>query len=286
MLQLLICLIILSSIQAIAQNNPAPLRIMTYNIRLDTPADKEDQWPHRKERVASLIRYHNPDLLGIQEALPHQVKYLEQVLPQYGWYGVGRDDGKDKGEYSAVFFNKDKYQLLDKGTFWLSPQPDKPSKGWDAAIIRICSWIKLKNKVTGDTLFHFNTHFDHIGEKARENSASLLSSKIIKIAGNAPVVLTGDFNTTEDTQAYANLISSGILLNTEKISKSGHYGPDGTFSTFSVQNELGKKIDFIFVSNHFSVLQHATLTDAQNGRYPSDHLPVVAVVEPVLSATK
>ncbi|WP_224996092.1 endonuclease/exonuclease/phosphatase family protein [Cesiribacter sp. SM1] len=281
-LVLLAFFVIFCSTYATAQQAAAPLRVMSYNIRLDTPADKEDQWPHRKERVTGLIRYHQPDLLGVQEALPQQVKQLAEALPQYAWYGVGRDDGKESGEFSAVFYNKDKFQVQDSGTFWLSPQPNQPSKGWDAAIVRICSWVKLKHKQTGGVFYHYNTHFDHVGVKARENSATLLTNKIREIAGNSPFILTGDFNTTQDSQAYANLIKSGELLDTETISESGHYGPSGTFSTFDVQNELGKKIDYIFVSKHFSVLQHATLTDAQNGKYPSDHLPVIAVVTPEL----
>ncbi len=279
-LVLLVFIVCCCSTQVAGQQAPAPLRVMSYNIRLDTPADKEDQWPHRKDRVVALIRYHQPDLLGVQEALPHQVKELEQALPQYGWYGVGRDDGKESGEFSAIYYDKDKFQVQDSGTFWLSPQPDKPTKGWDAAIIRICSWVKLKNKKTGGVLYHFNTHFDHIGEKARENSATLIAAKISEIAGTNPFVLTGDLNTTDDSKAYANLTSSGALLDTETLSASGHYGPSGTFSTFDVQSELGKKIDYILVSKHFSVLQHATLTDAQNGKYPSDHLPVIAVIAP------
>ncbi|AHM59627.1 Endonuclease/exonuclease/phosphatase [Flammeovirgaceae bacterium 311] len=258
---------------------------MTYNIRYDTPADKEDSWTHRKERVESLIRYHQPDLLGVQEALQHQLSYLAQNLPHYAWYGVGRDDGKEQGEFSAVFYNKNKFSAEDQGTFWLSPQPDKPSKGWDAAIVRICSWVKLKNKATGTVLYFFNTHFDHMGVKARENSALLIAAKIKEIAGTEPFVLTGDFNTTEDTPAFANLTSSGLLHNTEKISESKPYGPPGTFSTFDVKNEMGKKIDYIFVSAHFSVLQHATITDAQKGKYPSDHLPVVAVIVPKENAS-
>lgn len=273
--------VLLLSLQAYGQDQHASLRVMSYNIRYDTPNDGDDRWANRKERVAKLIHYHQPDLLGVQEALLNQLQDLQSALPQYSWYGAGREDGKEAGEYSAIFYNKDKFELIDKGTFWLSPQPELPSKGWDAAIIRICSWVKLKNKQTGKDFYHFNTHFDHKGEKARQNSAILLRERIAAIAGQTPVVLTGDFNTADDTPAYTNLTRGGLLMDSHSQSKTGHYGPKGTFSTFDVASKLGKRIDFIFVTKGFQVLQHAILTDAQQGKYPSDHLPVVAVLEPV-----
>lgn len=275
----LFSLLFFTTIAAHSQTAEEPLRVMTYNIRLDIASDGGDQWQYREERVVGLIRYHQPDLLGVQEALPNQVQDLEKALPQYGWYGVGRDDGKEKGEYSAIFYNKARFALLDSGTFWLSPSPDKPTKGWDAAIIRICSWVKLKDRHTGREFYHFNTHFDHEGVQARENSALLIQEKIKTIAGTTPVVLTGDFNTTEDSRAYINLSRNSSLENARQLSQTGHYGPLGTFSTFDVAHEMGKLIDFIFVTEHFQVLQHAILSDAQGGKYPSDHLPVIAVLE-------
>lgn len=263
-----------------AQSQPAKgsLRVMTYNIRLDIASDGENQWQYRAERVVGLIRYHQPDLLGVQEALPNQVQELAEALPQYAWYGAGRDDGKEKGEYSAIFYNKARFALQDSGTFWLSPNPYKPSKGWDAAYPRVCSWVKLKDQQTGREFYHFNTHFDHEGVQARENSALLLQEKVKAIAGTAPVVLTGDFNTTENSRAFILLTRNSPLADARQLSQSGHYGPLGTFSTFDVAHEMGKLIDFIFVTEHFQVLQHAILSDAQGGRYPSDHLPVIAVL--------
>ncbi len=268
----------LLSLQLVGQTPPAALRVMSYNIRYDTETDGIDQWKNRKGRVAGLIRYHQPDLLGVQEALPHQLRELEKDLPQYAWYGVGRDDGKEKGEFSAIFYNKERFQLLDSGTFWLSPSPDKPTKGWDAAIIRICSWVKLKDLQADRSFYHFNTHFDHIGEKARENSALLLQEKIKTIAGTAPVVLTGDFNTAKETKAYHNLTQSEFLKDARQLSGTGHYGPSGSWSTFDVDHGLGQQIDFIFVTQGLQVQQHAILTDSENGKYPSDHLPVMAVL--------
>lgn len=278
--------LVLLSLRANGQSDTtAQLRVMSYNIRYDTPDDGVDQWTKRKERVASLIRYHQPDLLGVQEALGHQIRDLATALPQYAWYGVGRDDGKEEGEFSAIFYNQRRFELLDKGTFWLSPQPEKPSKGWDAAIVRICSWVKLQDRETGSAFYHFNTHFDHKGVKARENSANLLRERIAAIAGNTPVVLTGDFNTTDDTPAYAYLTRGDRLKDSLQEAKWGHHGPMGTFSSFDVATKLGKRIDFIFVTDGFGVLQHAILTDAQQGKYPSDHLPVVAILNP-LNQTK
>ena len=143
----------------------SPFRVMTYNIRLDTPRDGINQWRLRKDRVADLIRYHRADLLGVQEALPNQMVDLKTALPGFNWYGAGRDDGKEQGEFSAIFYRSDRFQLLDKGTFWLSEAPETPgSKGWDADVTRVCSWVKLRDRWTFQTLYHFNTHFDHVGE--------------------------------------------------------------------------------------------------------------------------
>jgi endonuclease/exonuclease/phosphatase family metal-dependent hydrolase len=256
-----------------------PLRLMSYNIRYDNPGDGDNRWDKRKTFVAGLIRFHQPDVLGVQEALLNQIKDLEVALPQYGWYGVGREDGKEKGEFSAIFYNKNRFDLLDKGTFWLSPTPDMPSKGWDAAIVRICSWIRLKDKRTGNTFYHFNTHFDHLGEKAREESAKLILTKIQSIAAKEAFTLTGDFNTPPTSAPYKIMTGSGQLWDAKTITGSPHYGPEGSWSTFDVATGIGERIDFIFVSDQFDVGQHAILTDSQQKHYPSDHLPVIADIE-------
>jgi endonuclease/exonuclease/phosphatase family metal-dependent hydrolase len=273
-----LALFLFPALLAVAQQAPDALRVMSYNIRYATPSDGEDRWELRKERVASLIRYHQPDLLGVQEALQQQLTDLEGALPYYAWHGVGRDDGRQGGEYSAIFYRKDRFVLLDSGTFWLSPSPQKPSKGWDASIIRICSWVKLRDKSSGREFFHFNTHFDHEGVQAREQSAALLAEKIPNMAGEAPVILTGDFNTTPDTKAYATLTGSGLLQDARSLSKTPPYGPNASFSTFDVSAELKRLIDFVFVTDAFEVQQHAVLTDSQGGKYPSDHLPVITLL--------
>ena len=168
------------------------MRVMTYNIRYDNPADSLDNWAYRKDFVASMIRYHDPDIVGIQEGLMHQVDTLAALLPEYRWSGKGRDDGLNAGKFAAIFYRSDRYKLLAENTFWLSPTPDTPSKGWDAALNRIATWVKLKDLRSDRTLFVFNTHFDHQGITAREESARLLIREIRRIAGKEPVIVTGE----------------------------------------------------------------------------------------------
>ena len=254
-------------------------RVMTYNIRLDTSGDGVNQWSLRKDRVASLIRYHGADLFGVQEALPNQMADLKAALPIFDWYGAGRDDGKNKGEFSAVFYRSDRFELLDNGTFWLSETPETPgSKGWDAAVTRVCSWVKLRDRWTLQTLFHFSTHFDHIGNISRRESARLIVARIQHITKhNAPVVLTGDFNTGPESDAYHAIIVNSSLQDAKDLTQTPHYGPNSTWSTFFVGQNLGDRIDYIFITpKHLRTLQHATLTDSNNQYYPSDHLPVLA----------
>jgi endonuclease/exonuclease/phosphatase family metal-dependent hydrolase len=255
------------------------LRVMTYNIRLATTADSVNYWPNRKDKVVGLLRYHHPDLLGVQEALPGQITDLDAALPGYTRYGVGRDDGQQKGEFSAIYFRKDRFKRLDSGTFWLSLEPTKPgSKSWDAAITRICSWVKLKDLQTRRVFYHFNTHFDHRGQVAREKSAELILQQIQSIAGSAPAILTGDFNVPPSSQAYQVLVTNSGFQDARAIAQHPPYGPLGTFSGFRVSRPVQARIDYIFVNKSLQVLQHAVLTDQQDGYYPSDHLPVVAEV--------
>jgi endonuclease/exonuclease/phosphatase family metal-dependent hydrolase len=261
-----------------ARPAPAPIRVITYNLRLDVASDGPNRWDLRKERVAGLLRYHAPDVLGVQEALPNQLADLETRLPEYAWYGLGRDDGRGKGEFSAVFYRKSRFTLLDKGTFWLSATPEQPGKGWDAAYPRVCSWVKLRDNRSRQTFFHFNTHFDHVGEVARRESARLILARIEALAGGAPVLLTGDFNVGPASEAYRTILASPLLRDTKDHAQTPHYGPLASWATFDVAHGLGDLIDHIFASPAVRVLRHATLTDSENGHYPSDHLPVVADV--------
>lgn len=268
-----------------ADRSATPLAIMTFNIRYNNPEDGENAWPNRKDIAASMIRYHGADIAGLQEALKGQVDDLAERLPEYAWFGVGRDDGKEAGEFMAVFFRKDRLELLDSATFWLSPTPEKPGLGWDAACNRVVTWGKFRDKTTGATFFHFNTHFDHKGETARRESAELLLAKIVEIAGGSPVTVTGDFNADPDSEPIGILTgvrgtnTSCRLTDSITVSRTRHHGPSGTWTAFSSPGAPGDKpIDFVFIKNGVGVLKHATLSDTFDGRFPSDHMPVFAVV--------
>jgi endonuclease/exonuclease/phosphatase family metal-dependent hydrolase len=262
------------------------IRVMTFNIRYDEPRDKENAWPNRKELVASMIRFHQADLVGVQEAFERQLRDLEKLLPDYAWVGVGRDDGKAAGEFSAVIYRKARFSRLESSTFWLSETPDVPSKGWDADYPRIVTWARLKDTTTGKLFFHFNTHFDHRGVRAREESARLLLMRINTIAGQLPVVVTGDFNFNESSRGYqiltGKILEKGIgsedsLRDARYLSQHGHHGSTSTFNEFKALVP-DMKIDYVLVKGPITVLQHGTLSDTWNGRFPSDHLPVLAEI--------
>lgn len=269
------------------QGRPDPsFRVMSFNIRYDEPRDQENAWPKRKEMVASMIRFHRADLVGVQEALRHQLDDLKSLLPDYSWYGAGRDDGKLKGEFSAILYHRTRFQLLAGSTFWLSETPAVPgSRSWDAAITRVVTWAKFRDKQANKIFFHFNTHFDHLGVRAREQSAHLLLSKITQIAGPAPVIVTGDFNFNESTAGYRILTggegdkggTKDKLKDARDISAHGHHGPTATFNNFKALVP-GARIDYVFVRGAVAVLQHGILADTWDGRFPSDHLPVLAEV--------
>ncbi len=262
----------------------AALRVMTFNIRQNVPADGQNAWPHRKTYAASMIRFHKADLAGLQEVLRNQLDDLTQLLPEYGWFGVGRDDGKDAGEFMTIFYRKDRVQVLEQQTFWLAETTDKPVKGWDAECFRVVTWGKFKDLKTGNIFYHFNTHFDHMGVVARRESAKLLLTSVEQIAGALPVIVTGDFNSTPDSEPYKILTGSLTenpavkLVDAKSISLYPHHGPRGTFAGWKSENipDAGT-IDYIFVRNH-RVLRHGTLSDVFDGWFPSDHMPVLAEV--------
>lgn len=259
-----------------------PLRVITFNIRLDVASDSPNHWQARKEKLVSQVLFHQTDLLGVQEALPNQVADMKSLMPAYGFAGVGREDGKNKGEFSGIFYKLERLELLASSTFWLSLTPEVPgSKSWDAAITRIVTWAKLKDKKNGKTFYHFNTHFDHMGKEARRQSAHLLLQKIATIAGKIPVVLTGDFNaipTDEPMVVIGNTADPLHLVNAQTLSVSGHYGPTGTFNGFDARERNNQPIDYIFVKGRWTVLQHATLSQTWQGRFASDHFAVLAVL--------
>lgn len=260
------------------------LRTMSFNIRYDNPGDSVNAWPYRIRRVAGIFRLFEPDVVGVQEALKSQINGLQAEIPEYDWYGVGRDDGEDGGEFCPVFYRRERLELLEKATFWLSETPDTPgSRGWDAVCNRVVSWGKFRDKATENEFYFFNTHFDHAGPKARLESAKLLRREIGKIAGRTPVILTGDLNCRDTSVVYRTLLEnpgeeSMPLLDAIARTLTPHHGPTGTFHGFTGVTEPGGRIDYVFVTPAWQVRQHAILADHWDGRYPSDHLPVLAIL--------
>jgi endonuclease/exonuclease/phosphatase family metal-dependent hydrolase len=278
-MRLIFCLLLSTiwlSHAALAQKNTASLRVATYNLRMNTANDKADAWPNRKEMVKSLIRYHDFDIFGTQEGFRGQLTDIAE-LPEYTFVGRGRDDGKEAGEHSAIFYKKDRLKLLQTGDFWLSQTPDKPSLGWDATCCnRICTWAKFKDAKTQREFFFFSVHFDHEGVEARRQSGLLMAQKIREIAKNAPVVCVGDLNSTPDTEQVKTMQT--VLRDAYQVTQKPAYGPVGTFNGFKLDAPLLDRIDYVFVSSAYQVLSYADLTDSWRGHYPSDHFPVVVDV--------
>ena len=267
---------------AIAQSTPKTVRVMSFNIRYDEPRDGVNAWTNRKQKVADVIRFHKADLIGVQEALLTQLRDLESMLPDIAWCGVGRADGKEAGEYSAILYRKSRFQMQECKTFWLSPTPDVAgSKGWDAAFPRVVTWAKFRDRTSKKTFIHFNTHFDHVGQKARVESSKLIVARLGEIAKKLPFVLTGDFNVVESNEAYKTIVArteSVNLSDARYISVNPHFGGDSTWTAFK-QIEAGRKIDYVFVRAGMKVLEHGILADQWNGLWASDHFPVLAEVE-------
>lgn len=259
------------------------LRVMSFNIRYDEPKDGLNAWANRKTKVADVIRFHKADLVGVQEALFGQLKDLETLLPKFGWIGVGRTDGKNDGEFSAILYRKSRFKILETKTFWLSETPDKEgSRGWDAALPRVVTWAKFYDKQSRQTFYHFNTHFDHRGAQARRESAQLLVKKATAISGKFPFVVTGDFNAVESDDVY-RILTGGLespklkLTDAKYASINGHFGGISTFNAFK-ELEPNRRIDYVFVRNGTKVLEHGVLSDRWDGLWASDHLPVIAEI--------
>jgi len=280
MKKMVICLIL--SVEFLLVKAQLPMNVISFNIRYNSPSDSANAWPYRKDLVASQILFHEAHLIGVQEALHVQMMDLLDRLPGFRFVGVGRDDGKEKGEYSAIFYDTNRIQLLMTKTFWLSPQPEVPgSKGWDAAITRVVTWAKFRDSKTRKEFYAFNTHFDHIGKLARRESAKLLIEKVNEIAGKSPVVITGDFNsspTDEPIQVITDAANSLHLVDARSISKTPHYGPTGTFNGFTSKEINDNPIDYVFIRNGVKVLKHATFSQSWHGRFSSDHFPMFAQV--------
>ncbi len=253
--------------------------VMTFNLRYNNPSDGNQQWDKRKEFTLEIIKDHHCDLLGIQEGLLDQVKYLDNALPNYKREGIGRTDGIDKGEFAAIYFNADKFNKTDGGTFWLSENPDKPTMGWDAAVIRICTWVKLQDRSTGKKILFMNTHFDHIGETARLESARLIIQKAKTLSKNEySVILTGDFNSASDSRPIKELLHD--FSDSRLASLNKPMGPEGTFQDFGRSIEPLERIDFIFLEKGKWQVSNYSTDDRKKGElFSSDHYPVMAIIK-------
>lgn len=288
-IMLIVLMASLMAIPAAADSHDDVIRVLSYNIRYDNPNDGVNIWANRIDDVAQLIGdTRQSDIAGLQEALHNQIIDLEERLPDYAWFGVGRDDGETGGEFSPVFYRTDRFELLDNADFWLSETPEVPgSRSWDAAITRICSWGKLRDKQTGAEIYIFNSHFDHRGVEAREHSAKIIWRKVQEMAGDGPVIFTGDVNAVENSQPYNVFVGRtevdgtySTLRDTRYLTGQAYDGPPGTFTreNWTLPSERGP-IDYIFVSPHFQTLRYAVFEDRrEDGHYPSDHLPVYAEV--------
>lgn len=270
-LAILFTFLILHSLQS------QSLKVMTYNIRLSLNSAKENSWENRKNEAIALMNYYHAGVLGVQEAVPQQMTDIKMGLKNYDFVGVGREDGKNTGEYSAIFYDTTKLKVLESGTFWLSSTPDIPSKGWDAAYNRVCTYALFKMKNGGKKFWAFNTHFDHVGNNARENSSVLILEKIKSLnTKNLPVILTGDFNLTDDQEPIRMI--SKQFKNTFYHSLQKPYGPKGTFTAFDTNTIPTERIDYIFVKD-FQCENFRTINDRrENLLYPSDHFPILAEI--------
>lgn len=278
----IILLVSLTMTAMLNVNAQPPLNVMTFNLRLNVASDSLNAWPYRKELVASQINFFDVHILGVQEALYDQMMDMQHLLPRYKSAGVGREDGKTKGEFSAIFYDTARLKCLKNETFWLSQTPSVAgSIGWDAALPRIVTWCYFEDKITHKKFYAFNTHFDHLGKVARAESARLLLEKVKTIAGKLPVIVTGDFNagpTEEPIKIIVDAANPNHLTDSKFISQQPHYGPDGTFNAFQSKEIDDEPIDHIFIKNNCRVLKHATISESWRGRFSSDHFPVLAEI--------
>lgn len=279
------------------------LKIGSYNIRYDNEGDRKagNSWEDRLPVIGSILRWEDADVFGAQEVLAGQLEDMRKELKGYGDYGIGRDDGKDKGEFAPIFYKKDKFELLESGSFWLSENPEEPSKGWDAALPRITSWVKLQDKETEKEFWFFNLHMDHVGKIAREESSHLVLEKMKEIVGDGTAFLTGDFNVDQKNKIYDILQESGYIFDSYEQADD-RMAINGTFNAFNDQLWTDSRIDHIFVTKNVSVSNYAVRTDTYRSkikdaedikegdfpeelsfkgyiaRLPSDHFPIFARV--------
>lgn len=269
------------------------LKVMSFNIRCGSCEDTSDinYWDKRKIRIFQLLNMYDPDIIGVQEAELWQIIDLESEFNEYSWLGKGRDDGEDEGEFTAVFYKEKRFHAWDNYTYWLSETPDTPSVGWDAALNRTLTAVLFYDFKNEGIVCFFNTHFDHVGETARVESAKLVRKIVTEYSAKYPAVVTGDFNFTEDSEGYKVLTSGELavenpiddlkykpLKNSKYISEQPHTGGDTTFNAFGKETDIKSAIDFIFVNDKVKVLTHQTIIDTYEGLFPSDHYPVLVEI--------
>ena len=264
-------LLILTVILSFTLN--AQVKVMSYNIKYANETDGENSWSLRKDFLTNQIKFYQPDILGVQEAVFIQMEHFAENLPAYKYVGVGREDGKTRGEYSAIFYDSIHYNALDDGTFWLSQTPEKVSVGWDAAMERICTYALFEAKDSGEMFWVFNTHFDHVGAKARSESVKLILSKIAELnTQKLPIIMMGDLNLEPSHESIKFLAEN---MDDTKCVAQLVFGPEGTFNGYNFDEPVTRRIDYIFTSkDDFKVLKYAVLSDSWDLKYPSDHLPV------------
>lgn len=270
---------LLAAVAFTACGSATSLSVRTFNMRYDNPEDGQNNWRFRRERIAGVIKAQEVDVLGTQELLSNQFNDLSGLLTGYQGVGVGRLDGAESGEYCAVFFRKDRFTLLDSGTFWLSETPEVVgSLGWDGACERIATWVVLRDR-DGRELFFIDTHLDHVGQVARDEGVSLLMKRIETLSGGRPVILTGDFNSEPGSSVVAHVQKDGVLRDAKAIAAQ-RSGTDWSFSDFGQIPEAERPLlDYIFVSGDIEAVRYEVLPDTFDGGYVSDHAPVMAVVK-------
>ncbi|PRX53816.1 endonuclease/exonuclease/phosphatase family protein [Flagellimonas meridianipacifica] len=252
------------------------LSVLTYNIRFDNPSDGLNRWDSRKGWIASQLNSYHPTVFGTQEGLRHQIDFLDDQLKSYTYVGAGRDDGKEKGEHAAIFFDTTQVKLLGNNTFWLSETPERPSKGWDAAIKRICTYGLFEDSRNGNRFMVFNTHFDHVGETARLESAQLILEKMKQLNPNGlPILLMGDFNLEPDSEGIRLVLKE--MKDAHSVSNHKANRIQGTFNGFDAHKPITRRIDYIFFDDsRLKAITSEIICDSMKGRYPSDHFPVHA----------
>lgn len=258
--------------------NAQEIKLMTYNVKYANENDGENSWSNRKEFITNQLKFYEPDIFGVQEAVQLQMDYFKDSLDGYDYIGVGREDGKQKGEYSGIFYKTARFKVLKSDTFWLSETPSAVSTGWDAALPRICTYGLFEDLESGKKFWYFNTHFDHIGVKARTNSAQLILKKIKKInTENLPVFLSGDFNLEPNAEGIKLIkITMG---DSREIAETVSFGSNGTFNGYNFEEAVTRRIDYIFVNDKVKVIKYGVLSDSKEKRYPSDHFPVLINAE-------